>query len=168
MFFENRSHLPISRHVKNSERRRKKYWNVFFGNIEEGLKSSKLDSTNPRGAIFFETSREWFMNRWNRGSNAWFTSSHHRWPLQRNIEYYIRSPNSNARLLTRKFVRKRVSKTNIFHVRSAICLHLDFGEDSILRRNLAPWKLSYLDIIYEMDGDDDPKKNKCRKWFNIL
>lgn len=166
MFFENRSHLPISRHKKIRKGGEKNIETYF---LAISRKVWNLRSwTDPRGAIFFETSREWFMNRWNRGSNAWFTSSHHRWPLQRNIEYYIRSPNSNARLLTRKFVRKRVSKTNIFHVRSAICLHLDFGEDSILRRNLAPWKLSYLDIIYEMDGDDDPKKNKCRKWFNIL
>lgn len=98
------------------------------------------------------------MNRWNRGSNAWFMSSHHRWPLQRNMNYirsrfalaFQRDPRLERfveiRQATWKFARKR---RRIYFTYVALSIFIQtLGNSPLLRRNLARWKLFVFGLMY--------------------
>lgn len=118
---------------KKKKKWRKKYWNLFFGEYRGRWESSKLGSTEPRDGdtTFFEASRVIYESLKSRLKCVIYEFPS---PLQRNMNYIRNrftlafqlecSVEIWARLLARKFVRKRVSKTNIFHVYNAMYLHL--------------------------------------------
>lgn len=126
--------------------------------ISRKLESSKLDSTDPRGrdTTFFETSSSdlWIVQIAAQMRDLWVPIIDGRfgeiWII---FEADLRSNMATC--------SKVCAKTNTFHVCSAMYLHLDFGEVSILRsRNLARSKLSYLDIYMYI-------KWRSKKWKQI-
>lgn len=145
--------IKIRKRGKRREEKKIFFWTYF---LEIGrFESSKLDSTDPRGTIFFETSRVIYESLKSRLKCVIyeFPSS---MAASEKYELYSKpicvglSTGSQTRTLRRNTpgYLKVCAKTNIFHVCSAIHLHSDFGEFSVLRRNLARWKLFVFGFVY--------------------